>query len=266
MDYKRRTTRSGDLLEVEVYATTALGKQMARANATEATPKAMAAINERNARKRQRRLLCNNFSRAAGDVFVTLTYAEDVTEEQAEKEERNLIARIKRLRKRKGLPELKYMIVTECQSRWHHHLIMSGGLTFEEIKAVWEKRGKRVHMATLDDSDGFRGLVAYLNEEHKPKRGTDEQESAKQPRQKGKRRWHASRNLQEPEVVVEDVKRLPWRGAPKPPKGYKLLTDEWRYSESQFGIYTYAAFMRVDKPRAKIKPKGKGRAGHVVSV
>lgn len=256
MEYKKRTTRSGDLLEVEVYATATNGKQAPRASSDGTTPKSMAVINERNARNRMRRLLCANFSRADGDLFVTFTYETDVDEDRAMREERNLIARIKRLRKRKGLPELKYLIVTEKQSRWHHHVIMNGGLTFEELKAVWGERGKRIHMAALDDSDGFGGLVAYLNEEHKPKRGTDEDETAKQPRQKGKRRWHASRNLSEPDVKVEDVKRLPWRGMPKPPKGYRLMVDEWRYVESQFGIYTYAAFMRIDK-----KPtRGKGRS------
>ena len=256
MDYKRRTTRSGDLLEVEVYASTTTGKQSPRASSSEATPKSMAAINEKNARNRMRRLVCSNFSRANGDIFVTFTYEGEVDEERAMKEERNLIARIKRLRKRKGLPDLKYLIVTEKQSKWHHHVIMNGGLTFDELKAVWGERGKRIHMATLDDSNGFGGLVAYLNEEHKPKRGTDDDETAKQPRAKGKHRWHASRNLTEPEVQVEDVKRLPWRGMPKAPKGYQLLVDEWRYVESQFGIYTYAAFMRIE-PKPK---RGKGRS------
>lgn len=262
MQYTRRITKSGDLLEVEVYATTRTGKQVARSTSGDPTPKSMAVINERNARKRQRRLLCTNFSRANGDIFVTFTYEGDVDEERAMKEERNLMARIRRLRKRKGLPELKYMVVTEHQSKWHHHVIMNGGLTFEELKAVWGKRGKRLHMATLDDSDGFGGLVAYLNDDHKPKRGAqgeEAQESVKQPRRKGQRRWHASRNLKEPDVVEEEVKRLPWRGEPKPPAGYKLIADDWRYMETAFGIYTYAAYMRIGgRVRKKTKRK-KGR-------
>lgn len=268
MEYKRRTTRSGDLLEVEVYATTKAGKQSPRASSGDPTPKSMALINERNARNRMRRLLCANFSRKNGDMFVTFTYEGDVEEEYAMREERNLLARIRRLRKRKGLPELKYMVVTEKQSKWHHHVIMSGGLTYKELQELWGGRGKRIHKSVLDDSDGFGGLVTYLNGDHKPKRGAEgeaAQESVKQPRRKGQRRWHASRNLKEPDVVVEDVKRLPWRREPKPPKGYKLMQDEWRYVESQFGIYTYAAFMRIGgdaKPKEKrTKPKGgKGRA------
>lgn len=261
MPYISRTIRSGDLLEKEVYFATRNGKKLARSANVEGTPEQMARVNERNAQKKMQRLMCANFSRENGDMFVTFTFAEEITEEQALKEERNLLDRIKRLRAKKGLEPLKYIVVTEKQSQWHIHLITNGGISYEELQRLWGKRGRKMSVSTLDDSDGYRGLVRYLCEEHKPKRGSEcdqGQESVKQPRRKYQRRWKASRNLVKPDMEKHTVKRLPPRGEPKAPKGYQLLADSWQYVESRFGIYTYAAFMRIDRGR-KPKPKTEKR-------
>lgn len=247
MPYIKRTIQSGEMLEREVYFATRNGKKIARGANTDPTPADMARVNERNAQKKLQRLMCANFSRKNGDLFVTFTYEGPVTEAEALKGERNLLDRIKRLRKRKGLPELKYIAVTEKQSQWHIHLIMNGGITLEELKELWGTRGRRLHISTLDDSDGFTGLARYLTEGHKPKKnaqGEDAKKNVKQERRKGQRRWHASRNLKKPVIKREEIKRLPRRGEPKPPKGYRLIPDSWQYVESRFGIYTYAAFVK----------------------
>lgn len=258
MPYISRTITSGDLLEKEVYFATRNGRKIARAANADPTPEQMAKVNERNAQRKLQRLLCANFSRENGDVFVTFTHAEEIDEEKALKEARNLMDRIKRLRQKKGLEELKYIIVTEKQSQWHHHVIMNGGLSFEELQKLWGNRGRKMSVSTLDESDGYRGLARYLCEEHKPKRGgiDDGEKSVKQPRRKYQRRWKASRNLSKPEVEKHTVKRLPSRGEPKAPKGYMLLPDSWQYTESRFGIYSYAAFVRIERGRKqKARPK-----------
>ena len=143
MPYFEKITRSGRLLEVERYFATRDGRRLARGENRAESSEEMERLNERNARRKLMRLINANFSGAAGDLFVTLTHAQPVDEAQAAKEERNVLLRIARARERKGLDALKYIAITECQSgRWHHHLIINGGLTLDELRAVWGTRGR----------------------------------------------------------------------------------------------------------------------------
>ena len=138
MPYFEKITRSGRLLEVERYFATRDGRRIARGENRAESSEEMERLNERNARRKLMRLINANFSGAAGDLFVTLTHAQPVDEAQAAREERNVLLRIARVRERKGLDALKYIAITECQSgRWHHHLIINGGLTLDELRAVW---------------------------------------------------------------------------------------------------------------------------------
>ena len=258
MPYYERRIQSGRMLEVETYyATRTRGeKPLPRSANVNETRRDQEAVNERNAQKRLKRLIMANFSSENGDLFVTYTYGRQVTEEEATKGERNLLARIRRLRAKKGLPELRYIVVTECQGNWHHHIIMSGGLTLDEIRAVWGDRGSRLQLSTLDDSRVCNGLARYLTEQHKSRKGEKSSaDNAKQPRRKGQRRWHASRNLQELKETCREVRRLP-KGEPKPPKGYRLLPD-WIVGCDMWGnLYRYYTCIHEEEPKAKGKADG----------
>ena len=66
------------------------------------------------------------------------------SDEQAKRDIRNMMNRVKRMRSRRGLPALRYIYITERTEsaaygvRWHHHVIMSGdGLTREEIDRLF---------------------------------------------------------------------------------------------------------------------------------
>ena len=225
MPYFEKITRSGRLLEVEWYFATRDGRRIARGENRAESSEEMERLNERNARRKLMRLINANFSGAAGDLFVTLTHAQPVDEAQAAKEERNVLLRIARARERKGLDALKYIAITECQSaRWHHHLIINGGLTLDELRAVWGTRG-RLMVSTLDDTYTYEELARYLTRGHKPRRGAEGAENAKTPRRKGARRWHASRNLTRPVETKRQIARPPKPGEPKARKGYRLLPD-----------------------------------------
>lgn len=249
MPYYERRIQSGKLLEVEVYFASRCGRRNSRSPNMGETPEDQERINERNAQKRLRRLILSNFSSDKGDLFVTYTYRQPVTEEQATKGERNLLARLRRLRAKKGLPELKYIVITECQGNWHHHIIMNGGLTLEDVRRVWGDRGARIQLSTLDDTGVCEGLARYLTQQHKTKRGGQTEDNAKQPRRKGQRRWHASRNLAEPTVKLRRLGRLP-KGEPKARKGYRLLPD-WTVGCDAMGyIYRYCSYI-LDAPKAR---------------
>ena len=248
MPYFEKITRSGRLLEVERYFATRDGRRIARGENRAESSEEMERLNERNARRKLMRLINANFSGAAGDLFVTLTHAQPVDEAQAAKEERNVLLRIARARERKGLDALKYIAITECQSgRWHHHLIINGGLTLDELRAVWGTRG-RLMVSTLDDTYTYEELARYLTRGHKPRRGAEGAENAKTPRRKGARRWHASRNLTRPVETKRQIARPPKPGEPKARKGYRLLPD-WYVGCDRLGyVYSYAAYVAEQLP------------------
>lgn len=259
MPYIKKETRSGKLLETEVYFSTRYGKKhVHRSPNTDDTPETMEKINEKRAMKRLQRLILANFSRENGDVFMTYTYGMDVTEQEAMKGERNLLERIRRMRRKKGLPELKYIAITEKQSKWHHHIIMNGGLTADELWAVWGERGARIQMSTLDDTQVCEGLARYLTEQHKAKRGGSDDENVKQARRKNQRRWHGSRNLAEPKEKVTTLKREPKLREPKAPKGYRLLPDSVVMGFDMYGMmWSYAAFVKEEQRVSKTETAGR---------
>ena len=260
MPYYEKRVTSGKLVEVERYFATRDGRRISRGVNENDTPEEQQRINERHAQRRLMRLINANFSREAGDVLVTYTHKGQLTEAEARKEARNLINRLDRLRKKKHLPKLKYIIVTEKQSKWHHHLIMNGGLTLEEIGSVWnDKAGERGRwqVSPLDDAYTFEDLAKYLTEQHKPKKGKPDAASAKEPRAKYARRWNGSRNLVQPKVEKREIKRPPSPREPKPPKGYRLLPN-WYTGCDRFGnLFQYYACVRDGTGGASISTKGR---------
>lgn len=257
MPYVKKTTRSGRLLEVEVYYAPNHGRKLCRGSNISPTVEQMVRENERNSEKRQKRLAAANFSRKNADVFVTFTFANPIPEEQVDKEIRNLLLRLRRKREKKHLKPLRAMVWAEKQSCWHFHVLMNGGLTFTELQDVWGDRGRKMTMSIADEKNGFGGLIRYVNEEHKPKRGSSDGESVKKPRDKGKHRWHATRNLRQPEVEIHQVNRRLFRKEPNEKKGYVLLPD-YQNIDTNFGVYQYAAYVRMEEPEGRTdKPKGR---------
>ena len=122
MPYYEKRIESGPMVEISRHFASRSGRAIPRSANRAETPESHAEVNERNAQKQMQRLIYANF--AQKDLFVTFTHEAELTEERAMAEERNLIDRLKRLRRKKGLPELKYIAVTEEQGRWHHHLCL----------------------------------------------------------------------------------------------------------------------------------------------
>jgi len=190
--YRAKTITSGAVLECEIfplwdtYNTVRVAKE-------HTTREAQANLNDRNARKKITRLIDTNFT--PEDLHVTLTYGkgELPDEEQARRDMRNFIRRVRDYRRKHGLPELKYVYVIEFtdgdgrRTRVHHHVIMSG-MDRKVVKSLWDKGRARVD--ELDPEDGtLEGLARYIT---------------KQPNKR--KRWQASRNLKEPKITWADTK------------------------------------------------------------
>jgi len=196
-----------DYLEVDIFNHTRAEDEKARSGQrskkeVESTQKQVD-WNDQNSRRRFLRILHTNFG--AEDLHISLTYNERYLPpslEDGEREAKNFLRRVGYLRKKKGLPPLKYMSIPACTykkdgvtpARIHHHIIMNGGLDRDEIEDLWRKRRERKHpkgdkigYANADrlqpEDNGLAALAEYL---------------AKQTG--GKKRWSSSQGLEKPFV------------------------------------------------------------------
>lgn len=188
--YREKLYSCGEYLDVDIYPVYEQPRARSRKSKYRETPDIQKKLNQRNAERKLARLLNTNF--ADKDVQFNLTYADSYapeTAEQAQKDVQNFLRRIKRLRKKKGLPELKYVFVTEQgkrSKRFHHHLVMNGGLTPEELARVWGKGYTMLRPLQFND-DGLVGLAKYL---------------VKEPTLS--KRWCSSKNLIQPQETKRD--------------------------------------------------------------
>lgn len=191
-------------LEIDLFPWMEVEKRYTRKKKEKVTIPKQKVLNDKRAKRTFCQLVKTNFGE--GDLHLTLTYnAKYLPEkvEDAEKEVRNYLRRVARLRKKKNLSSLKYIFITEqgVQSkRIHHHVIINGGLSRDEVELLWrrpKKKGQQQGEALGDcnadrlrtDDKGLERLASYL---------------AKDP--KGRKRWTPSQNLKKPEVSVSDTK------------------------------------------------------------
>lgn len=257
--YRAATIKSGEVLEVEVYPLWNTKNEVRRAKAN-TSREAQRNLNDRNAQKKLIRKINTNFT--PDDLHVTLTYKRGVLpdEEQARKDIRNFIRRVRNYRRKHGLPELKYVYVIEFYNgdgrrmRVHHHVIMSG-MDRKEVKELWPHGSARVD--ELEPEDGtLEGLARYIT---------------KQPT--ASKRWQASRNLKEPAITTADTKiskkqaeRMAQDMEAAAPLIFSKLFPEYDFDDctvkgSKFvaGAYIYAKMhKRPQPPKKKPKPKLRG--------
>ena len=195
MGYRTTTTVAGDILVAEIYP--AWGrekKKKVRKAKQNLTAERVQKYNEQRARFRLELLMDENFS--ADDLNMTLTYTDAPTEAEARRDVKNYIARLKRERKKRGLPEMKYIYNIEDErdgraKQLHCHLVMSGGIERKEAEQIWRKGSKARGFTNCDelqpDKEGLRKLAYYIFDQNRGK------ETAK-----GKRHYSCSKNLTEP--------------------------------------------------------------------
>lgn len=151
-----------------------------------------------------------------GDLFLTLTFRERVDVENALRLFRNFISRLKRLRKRKGYSELKYLYVVESKrKREHIHLLINKmDISMKELSEVWGLG--RVMVSILEPGGDYTGLAYYITKENYKEYG---------------KRWSGSRNLEKPKVKVTLVSEEKKTKRLRVPKNYKVIEEVQYYSE-----------------------------------
>lgn len=221
----RRTILSGDVIEIEEFTCyTSEAKTYSRGMNRNATDEEKAERNYRDSLKKLARLINCNFG--TGDLFITLTHAERVTEKEADKELTNFLRRLKRWRKKNDLPDLKYIARTECEKKREHHHVIINAMGMDVIYDLW-KLG-RVMVSRLEPGGDYTGLAVYLMKE-----GAEPQ----------KRRWRSSKNLARPIVTIKRLKADKGRKL-YPPKGYKVV-ESYEYYSSYSGAASYLKAIKI---------------------
>ena len=238
MGYRTRTTVAGPRLEAEVYPIFGRSTEafLRRAKKTNVTPEKQARLNQERSIRHLILLVDGNFT--AEDIHLTLTYSQAPTYERAKKDMRNFLLKVKRIREKRGMPELKYIYTIEgdedgTKQRIHIHLLMNGDMDREELEGIWAK-GYANADRLRPDENGLEAIARYLVKQ-----------------QRNRRRWCASRNLKQPKSRTSDsrcsnarVKRIAFdiRNEAKAEMekvypGYQFVKCSVRYSDVVDGAY-----------------------------
>lgn len=250
--YMTRRTLAGEMQYIEIYPVYGPDKRKAvRAARAQATPEQIARANQRARERRLAMLLDTNFG--PRDYFVTLTYAHDVTRELAQQDVRNFLRRVGRIRDRRGLDKQRYIYCLEDSDgeggrvRTHIHLVISGGLTREELEQIWGM-GYANALRLQPDSRGLEGLAKYLLKA----------QGNRTRSQSGRRSWSSSRNLEQPQVrkrrtglstarvrrMAEDAVHQGQEELERMYPGYDYIDLQVRYSDVTDGVYLEAVMRR----------------------
>lgn len=236
MPYCEKMIFSGPILEVEQRYETNGGRTCGSLNAQEST-QSQDRINEVQSWRKLTHMIQCNFSRAAGDLCITLTFCRYMSRPEARKQYTRFLRKVRDVRRRRGLEELKYILIDEVQSgRQHAHIVVNAGVSLEEMTAIWDRLGS-VSASVLRDSNNYRDLAAYLLKQHKARRSSHSDENAKTPHRKNERRWTCSRNLKKPIVRKRPCKPVTMKTQPRVPRGYRGYTvlPDWERGADNYG-------------------------------
>ena len=245
MGYRTRTTIAGPRLEAEVYPIFGRNTEamLRRAKKTNVTPEKQARLNHERSVRNLIQLVDANFSEK--DIHLTLTYRQAPGFERAQKDMRNFMLRIKRLREKRGMKPLKYIYTIEGdddgkKERIHIHCLINGDMDREELERVWAK-GYANADRLQPNENGLEAIARYLVKQ-----------------QKNRRRWCASRNLKHPKSRTSDsrcsrgqVRRIAHgimneakAELEKIYKGYTFVRCTVKYSDVVEGAYIRAVMRR----------------------
>ena len=235
-------------------------------------------LNDKRSKRRFVQTAHANFGH--GDYHISLTYNNAHLPSclgEAEKAVHNYLNRVKRRMKNKGR-ELKWMLVTEYTPeeedgqqmvldgledkrtkpvRLHHHLIINGGLSRDELELLWSTtriNWNKIHDAgychSIDrigfincdrlqpDENGLEGLANYINKRKKSARKWSTSQNLEKPREKKNDYKYSFKRLREMAKTPED--KDVWR---RQYKGYEPVKIDYQYN-----IYTgWSVYLRLRK-------------------
>lgn len=269
--YATKEIRSGEQLEVEIYPEFTKGQKedIPEEGRRKKDRQAQRNLNEKNSRKQCERTINANFNNE--DIWATFTYAPEnapASMEVAKRDMKNYFRRLNYQRKKKGLPNARYVYVTERgeKGKWHHHIVMDGDIDRDTVEKLWTL-GERNQVRRLKkDENGLVGMAKYIT---KPK-GKGKGQEQDTDTGKYQKTWTPSKGLKKPkedknhyktkqshvERMVKGTLKVEnhlkkWYEA----EGYIFTEAEIRHNKWNGQYYIHA---RMRKPEEK-KKGGNGR-------
>lgn len=253
--YREKRYYCGEYLDVYIFPTFETGRRSSGGRRKrKPSSAAQKKLNQRHREEKLARLLHTNFT--PEDLEIHLTYTvQPESDEEAARLLRNYIRRIQRLRKKRGLPPLKYIVATERGKkggRIHHHITVNGGIDRDELESLWGlgyANSRRLQFT----ENGLAGLAHYITKSTV-----------------GYKAWNASKNLVDPEPKTRDghisarqARELARdttdnREFEKLYPGYFLADAGAFHNDVNGGVYLVARYYRQDGKF--IKPNKKGRS------
>lgn len=201
MVYALKEIAAGEQLEIEIYPQFTRKEDIpVEGRIKQDNSRAQKNLNDKNARKYIERLINQNFN--DGDIWITLTYDDvhlppDGDIDAAIKNMQKYISRINYQRRKRSLPNAKYIYVTEydpdAEIRWHHHMVMDGALDMDTVESCWKQSSRNEVRKLRKDENGLSGLANYIVKE--------------KDRIKSERRWNSSKGLKKPDIRVVHSKQ-----------------------------------------------------------
>lgn len=260
--YRSRRVVAGDYMERMIYPVWVGQRQATRAKKSRPTEAAQVLQNMKETQRRVKWMINANF--ASDDITLTLSYKgrQPATLDEARRDMQAYIRRVRRWRKKHGLPEMKYIYVIEAAgedgraARIHHHIIMTG-MDREVAERIWDK-GRCNSSRLQPDERGLEGLAKYITKTS--------------PKNQGRKKWCGSRNLDEYEETFNDhkyskrdVERMARNDSAlrslfeKKEPGFLVTEVDVKYSDWVPGAYITVKLRRI-QPRGHNPAGGRRRA------
>ena len=224
MIYIEKRTKAGRTIEVErCVCMRRYQKGERRQRRKQETSEAQKKVNTRQAEKKLRRLINENFGYR--DWHIDMGYVRSDLEEPRSKEQmradmQKFLKKLRRLYKRAG-QQLRYIHVMEVGERGarHHHMMLNhaDGIDTAQIQQAWDETyaGKSmIHFSPLDKSGNYTKLANYLIKYTDKTVGTEDGLM--------KKRWSCSRNLRKPVTISRIISKYDVLREPNRVRGYYI--------------------------------------------
>lgn len=202
--YREQRHHCNEYLDIDLFPVVKCSRKGKRKKKAKPTSKTQERYNHQSRVKKLERLVMTNFEQGEA-LFYNPSYRDEflpADDESAKRSLQNFFKRLKRYRKRKGLPELKYIATTEKgkrSGRYHHHLILNcADMSIAELEKIWGM-GYAFSSLMIFDENGVCGLVNYFCKQKKPAAEETGEECLGNA-------WSASRNLKQPKETKRDGK------------------------------------------------------------
>ncbi len=250
--YATKRIDAGDQVELEIYPEFTRKEDVPEAGRRVGyNVQAQRNLKDKAARKNCERLINANFT--SQDIWITLTYTDRNLPKSMEEALENMQRYIKRInyrRKKKGMGPARYIYVTEWSKdeknsiRCHHHVVMDGDLTMDEVEKVW-KLGRRNETRRLDyDENGLSGLARYITKDPQGKKRWCASKNLKKPKERKNHQQFGPKKVEKMARSYEDAVKMIKDAAP----GCWFKSLDTRYNEFNGKFYFYARLRRICGP------------------